>query len=122
MAQDQSYWYASFYKLDSFEKVDSLRSMVERYQPEVLEEARGAGTVLDEKVLFHHTGDKYNVVFLVHLPSWAALENRTGINQAWENIDIDDEEREQVQKAFSWIWEGSEHYDNIYREAYPRDQ
>lgn len=122
LAQDQSYWYASFYKLDSFEKADSLRKMVAKYQPAILEEARRAGTILDEKVLFHHTGNEYNVVFLVHSPSWEALENLTGIDEAWENLDIDQEERERVQQAFSWIYEGSEHYDNIYTEAYERDQ
>lgn len=124
LAQDddvESYWYISFYELTSYEKLDSLRNMLKRDHPGFIAEIADDDRILDEKVLFHHTGSKYHVVFMAHMPNWASLENREAFDIIWkEMMEGKEEESQKMQQTMSWIFEGSEHYDSIYQEAYDR--
>ena len=45
------------------------------YTPAVVAAAKKNGTILDYKMLMHHTGDEYNVVTMTKFPSWASLES-----------------------------------------------
>lgn len=74
------------------------------------------GTLLDYHVLVHHTGAAENVVVLEKYPSWAGLEARQAISEAFRTLVPDAEERSAVGAAFGREFGGAKHSDTIYNE------
>ena len=114
--EDTPYWYVSFYKVD-YAKMDSLQTLVKEYTNPVVAEAKKTGPLLDYKMLFHHTGDEYNVVIMMKYPSWSAIDESSGMSAAFKKIQPDEEKRQKVWDAFNWILTPENHYDVIYTEA-----
>jgi hypothetical protein len=75
------------------------------------------GPLLDYKILFHHTGDKYNVVIMMKYPSWCAIDESSGISAAFKKIEPDEDKRKEINAAFNEILTPENHYDCIYTEA-----
>lgn len=123
-AQDQedanTYWYVMAWRVDSFDKLDSLRSQVDRYQSRILEAHRQQnGPVQDEKILFHHTGDAgaFNVLIMQRAASWAALnEGGLATDGVLESAIANEAERQQFRDTQNWIFEGGLHSDHIMME------
>ena len=113
---DSPVWYVSHYKVP-WARVDSLVTLEQQYAQRVREELTPEQTgILDRKVLIHDTGTEWNVVIMTKYPSWAAVREEPPVN-AMETLWPDEEERERIQAAFNWVYEGTEHRDAIYREA-----
>ncbi len=110
------YWYVASYKI-AWEKVDSLQSLIKLYTIPISVEVKKSGGLLDYKVLIHHTGGEYNVVIMSKYPSWAAIDKEIGWGDAFKKIEPDKAKQKEVSDAFSWIFEGSVHIDNIYKEV-----
>jgi hypothetical protein len=113
--QETPYWYVLSFKVP-WAKVDTLEKLVEKYTVPIVAEAKKRGTILDYKFLIHHTGDEYNVVVMQKYASWATIDEGPQFNAAFEAIEPDKSKRDEVNKSFDWIFEGTVHKDNIYRE------
>ena len=122
VAQDKEktetpYWYVSFLKIP-YAKIDSLYKLEKQYTPAVVAEAKKQGLILDYKMLLHHTGDEYNVVYLAKYPSFEAMESAWGWwNTAYKAIEPDEKKREKVQEARLWAFDKIIHKDLIYTEV-----
>ena len=112
--EDTSYWYASFAKFN-WERSDSLKKLHQEYLRPISEEAIKKGRILDYKLLFHHTGDEYNVIIMVKHPSWCAME-KGWMSDIFKTIEPDKEKRKVFWDAYYWVFEGATHYDCIYTE------
>jgi hypothetical protein len=113
--EEVPYWYVMSYKLP-WSKMDSMQSLIKKYTLPTVAEAKKEGKVLDYKVFIHHTGDEYNVLIMTKYPSWDAIDDGPGFREAFETLFPDEEEQKDVYGAFQWIFEGMEHFDNIYTE------
>lgn len=108
-----AYWYVTQWQIP-WAKVDSLRSLEEQYTPAIEEAAREVeGTLLDRKVLIHDTGTEWNVMILSKYPSWQAIRDDVNV---FERAFPDEAQREGIDEAFSWVFEGALHRDAIYVE------
>ena len=119
IAQDKEkestpYWYASFVKMD-FTRTDSLKSLYKEYVIPIVAEAKKSGKILDYKLLFHHTGDEYNIVAMTYHPSWCSME-KGWMSTAYKAIEPDKEKRKVFWDSWYWVFEGAIHYDCIYSE------
>ena len=112
--EDTPYWYASFGKMN-FARMDSLESLYKEYIIPIVAEAKKSGGILDYKLLFHHTGDEYNVVFMTKHPSWCSME-KLWMSTAYKAIEPDKGKRKVFWDAWWWVFEGATHYDCIYTE------
>lgn len=111
----QAYWHVQLYQIP-WERVDSLRTLVDRTQP-VVDDAIENGAILDFKILIHEMGDEYNVVEMTKYPSWAAIQEDRGFGEAAEEV-FDEATDEAIMDGFDWVYEGSAaHKDYIYTEA-----
>ena len=116
--KETPYWYVSHFKIP-WAKIDSLYKFEKEYTPAIVEEAKKQGTILDYKMLLHHTGDEYNVVVMTKLPSWCSIE---GTAWGWwtatyKTIEKDKKKIEKVLKARNWMFDGLIHKDLIYGEV-----
>ena len=114
--EDTPYWYVSFFKVD-YAKIDSLQTLIKEYTNPIVAEAKKTGPLLDYKLLIHNTGDEYNVVVMMKYPSWSAMDESSGMGDAFKTIHPDKEKRQKISDAFNWIYTPSIHYDGIYTEA-----
>ncbi len=113
---ESPYWYLSHYKVP-WAKVDSLVALEQRYAPMVREELTPEQTgILDRKLLIHDTGNEWNVVIMTKYVSWAAIREDPAVN-IMEAVWPDEAERQRIQAAYNWVYEGAEHWDAIYRES-----
>lgn len=113
---DAPYWYVSHYEVP-WARVDSLVALEQKYSSMVREEMTPEQTgILDRKVLIHDTGNEWNVVIMTKYTSWAAIREEPAVD-IMETVWPDEAEREEIQAAFNWVYEGTEHWDAIYREA-----
>ncbi|MEN8119434.1 MAG: hypothetical protein ABFS35_03770 [Bacteroidota bacterium] len=113
--KEKAYWYVSSYKVP-WANIDSLQKLVKKYTIPIIAEAKKRKTLLDYKILIHHTGDEYNVVIMMKYPSWAAIGKGSGLQAAFEAIESNKAKRDSINAAFAWLFDGSVHKDNIYRE------
>jgi len=116
--EDTPYWYVSHFKI-SWAKIDSLVKLEKEYTPAIVKEAKKRGTILDYKMLLHHTGDEYNVVVMTKLPSWCSIEgNAWGWwSSTYKTMEKDKKTIENVLKARNWAFDGIIHKDLIYIEV-----
>ena len=112
------YWYVSHFKI-AWAKIDSLYKLEKEYTPAVVAEAKKQGTILDYKMLLHHTGDEYNVVVMTKLPSWCSIEgNAWGWwTNTFKKIEKDKDKIEKVLEDRTWAFDGIIHKDLIYTEV-----
>ncbi len=104
--------YASFYKVP-WERIDSLTKLQKLYP--WTEKAKEMGCLLDRSVLVHAYGSEYNVVIMRYYASWEDIEG-TGCGQrAFEALEPDSTRRAEVDAGFNWVYQGTEHRDEIYR-------
>ncbi len=113
--EDTPYWYVSFYKVD-WAKIDSIETMIKEYTLPVVEEAKKMGTLLDYKVLIHHTGEQHNLVIMMKYPSWVAIDEFS-FTEPFKIIEPDEEKRKKVYATFNRLFPWKNHYDNIYTEV-----
>lgn len=114
---DSPYWYVTHWKI-AFSKVDSLVSLEKAYSPRFRETVTPEQTgVLDRKVLIHDTGGEATVVIMTKHPTWRAIREDAPIGNVMEHVFPDEPERQGIQEAYQWVFEGAEHWDAIYREA-----
>jgi len=73
------------------------------------------GTVLDHHTIVHHTGDEYNVVIVNVFESWEAMDAGNGFGAAFEELEPDADRRAEVNAGYAWVFNDTEHKDNIYR-------
>lgn len=111
---DTPYWYVTTAKMD-YAKVDSLFKIYKEYMVPISKAAIKEGTILDFKMLRHHTGQEQMVLILTKYPSWSAIE-KGWQSAAYKTIEPDEEIRKVFWDAVNWIWEGSPHTDTIYSE------
>ena len=107
------YWYVMSSKIP-WERVDSLTTLVKQYTIPIAKEAIKTGTLLDFKILLHHTGGEYNVVIMRKFPSWDAIDDGGGMQTAAEKVFPDKELRDKINGGFAWIYKETTHIDNIY--------
>lgn len=112
--EDTSYWYVMYAKI-AFTKTDSLVKFRNDYVKPVIAEAKKKGTILDNKLLLHHTGGEYTAVFMTKFPSWAAMEG-SWMNDALKAIEPDEEKRKVFWDTWWYLVDGFIHYDEIYTE------
>ena len=113
--EDTPYWYVSYYKVD-WAKIDSIKTMIKEYTLPTVEEAKKLGTLLDYKVLIHHTGDQHNVVIMMKYPSWVAIDEFS-FAEPFKIIEPDKEKRKKAYATMFRLFPSENHYDNIYTEV-----
>lgn len=113
--EDTPYWYVTYYKVD-YAKLDSIETMVKEWALPSVEEAKKMGTLLDYKVLIHHTGEEHNLVLMMKYPSWAAIDEFSWTEPS-KIIEPDEEKRKKVFATFNRLMPYENHYDNIYTEV-----
>ncbi|NIS65020.1 MAG: hypothetical protein GTO05_07660 [Gemmatimonadales bacterium] len=111
-AAERPWVYASFYKVP-WERVDSLTALNKLYP--WVEKAVEMGHILGFKMLVHHTGDEYNIVLMTFFPSWEAIGEGARWSEVFEALEPDAERRAEVDDGFDWVFQGTKHYDIIYR-------
>lgn len=109
------YWYASFFSLSDWDRIDSLKNIKKEYIDAISKDAIKQGKILDYKILFHHTGDINSVVVLTKHPSWCSIEENW-FSATYKEMEPDEEKRKEFWDALSWVYEGAKHYDCIYTE------
>lgn len=113
--EDTPYWYVSYYNVD-WAKMDSIETMIKEYTLPAVEEAKKMGTLLDYKVLIHHTGDQHNLVLMMKYPSWAAIDEFS-FTESFKIIEPDEEKRKKAYATMNRLIPYENHYDNIYTEV-----
>ena len=110
----EAHWiYMTAYKIP-WSRVDSLNKLNKLYP--VVAKAKENGTVLDYHMLVHHTGGEYNVVIVNVYESWEAMGEGNGFDAAFEELEPDEERRVEVNAGYGWVFNNTDHRDNIYRE------
>lgn len=113
--EQQAYWHVAAFQVP-WDRVDSLQTLIDRTQP-VVERAIENGRLLDLKILIHNMADEYNVIEMRKYPSWAAIEEGPGLQEASEQV-FDEATNEAINAGFEWVYDGaSAHKDLIYTEA-----
>ena len=91
---DENPWvYVASYKVP-WARVDSLVKLFDRYADPFVTYAKENGFYLDRRVLIHHTGDEYNVVYETFYPSWESMNRGGGGDAAWQAVEPDSTQRE----------------------------
>lgn len=116
--QPQGYWYVSEFRVD-FRLVDSLQKMLRAYTLPVNREAHRSGDFLEERWLFHHTGDEYNVMRMRRFRTWDAIQNDTSFGAAFRRQFPDSARRAAINAAFTGVFQAAPHRDGIYTELAP---
>lgn len=113
--EEPAYWYVSHYRV-SWDKIDSLMSFVQNDE-ELVREGISRGNFLEGKVLVHHTGDEWNVVFMTKYPSWEAIDADPGLGPLAEEMWGADR-RQARGDALEYLTQevGGAHRDYIYQE------
>lgn len=103
-----------------WDRVDSLR-VLSRMYPERIALAKEDGHILDRKVLVHMQGDEWNVLIVTVFPSWDAFTNpEPGWGQAiFRRVEPDSTRRAAFNAGLNWVYRGTIHKDNIYRQVRP---
>lgn len=112
--EDIPYWYVMYTKV-AFAKMDSLVKFRNEFVVPIIAEAKKQGSILDNKLLLHHTGTEYTVVFMIKYPSWCAIEGNW-MNDALNAIEPDKDKRKVFWDTQSYLLDGFIHYDEIYTE------
>ena len=115
-SEQTPYWYVTYQKVQ-WSRVDSLQKLITKYTVPIVAQAKKNGSILDFKILIHHTGSANNVVRMIKYPSWAAINEGPGFQKAFEEIEPDKAKRDAANESFSWVFEGSTHTDTIYTDA-----
>ena len=113
--EDTPYWYISYVKV-AFAKMDSLVKFRTEYVIPIITEAKKKGRILDNKLLLHHTGGEYTVVFMTKFSSWAAMEGNW-MSDALKAIEPDKAKRDLFWETQQYLVDGFIHYDEIYTEV-----
>lgn len=115
-AQDDEanpYWYVTAYSVP-WSKVDSLGKLIDKDEP-LVQAAIERGHMLESKVLIHHTGNEWNVVFMTKYPNWAAIDADPGLADIAEEM-WGEEARQARGAAYGEIFGDGAHRDYIYNE------
>lgn len=112
--EDTPYWYVTYTKV-AFTKMDSLVKFRNEFVVPIIAEAKKQGSILDNKLLLHHTGTEYTTVFMTKYPSWCAIEE-SWMNDALKAIEPDEEKRKVFWDTWWYLVDGFIHYDEIYTE------
>ncbi|TFG66057.1 MAG: hypothetical protein E4H28_02890 [Gemmatimonadales bacterium] len=105
--------YMTSYKIP-WSRVDSLYKLNKLYP--IVATAIANGTVLDHHTIVHHTGDEYNVVIVNVFESWESMGEGNGFGAAFRELEPDAARRAEVNAGYNWVFNDTEHHDNIYRE------
>ena len=116
--KETSYWYVSYSKVTGA-KVDSLVNFSKKYLIPIAEETKKKGTILDYKMLIHHTGTEYNVVYMVKYPSFSTMEYGIAgwLLPTFKEMEPDKEKQMAFRAAQQYVTDGFIHYDEIYWEV-----
>lgn len=114
--QQAPFWYVSEYQVD-FRMIDSLQRLLRTYTLPVVEEAKRAGNLLDEKWLIHHTASEFNVVRMRKFRTWDAINGDTSVSAANRRLFPDSTRRAAISSAFNGIFQAAPHRDAIYVEV-----
>jgi hypothetical protein len=95
-------------------RIDSLTKLNKLYP--VTAKAIENGTILDYHMIVHSYGDEYNVLEVRVFESWESMGEGGGFGAAWEELEPDEERRAEVNAGYAWVFDGTVHKDNIYRE------
>ena len=111
------YWYYSFLKFESYDKVNEFQKFHEEAIVPIVEEAKNQGTLLDYKFLRHHTGDEYNIVVARKHPSWCSI-TANWREKALDAIEKDEDKKKAFWDKYSELVNTMSHYDCIYIQLY----
>ena len=67
-------------------------------------------------MIVHHTGNEYNIVIVSVYESWESMGEGNGFGAAFRELEPDEERRAEVNAGIQWVFNDTEHVDNIYRE------
>ncbi len=96
------------------ERLDSLRALIQVGKPAV-EAAKRRGGIADVYWLIHAWGGEYNAIEVITWTSWAAVGDPTlNVEGSYPTVYPDPEQRKRVEAAWSWVFAGVHHEDNIY--------
>jgi hypothetical protein len=110
---DDAYWYVSMFSIP-WAKVDSLGKLIDKDSP-LVEAAIERGNIVEGKVLIHHTGNEWNVVFMTKYANWAAIDADPGLAGIAEEM-WGEEARAARGEAYGEIFGDNAHRDYIYTE------
>ena len=113
--EEQPVWHILHYQVD-WNRVDSLETLFETYSLPIAEEAKKMGDLLEYKWLIHTQGSEWNVVLMMKVRSWEAVQN-SGIGAAYRELYPDEATREEINAAFNWAFGGGGHRDEFFREV-----
>lgn len=113
--EDTPYWYVMYAKI-AFAKMDSLVKFRNEYVMPIIVEAKKQGAILDNKLLFHHTGGEYTAMFMTKYPSWCAIE-KSWMSDVLKTIEPDKAKQKEFWDTWWYLVDGFSHYDEIYTEV-----
>ena len=111
---DQPVAHVTSYQVPSA-RLDSLRVLLRAY-PQWVVKARELGRVLDWQVWIHRYGDEWNVAVVHIFPSWKAFtdQNPDWGGDVFRLVEPDSTKRAAFNAAWSWVFQGTTHRDQIY--------
>lgn len=100
-----------------FTRMDSLQKLLKATRA-VDQEAKRRGGVIDNVWLIHAWGGEWNVLNVTTWKSWAAIQDTAlGFGAATRKVYPDSLQRKRINDAFTWVFEGQPHVDNIYQKV-----
>jgi hypothetical protein len=112
----QVFWAVSYYQVD-WPKVDSLMKLVRAYTLPTVDEAKKMGVLLDYRILIHDWAGRDNVVIMQKFSRFGAIHDDTSFRAAYHRLVPDSTKRKTINDAFSSIFGGGLHRDEIYTEV-----
>ena len=112
-APEAAWIYITSHKIP-WSRIDSLTKLNKLYP--VVAKAIENGTILDYHMIVHAYGDEYNVLDVRVFESWESMGEGNGFGTAFEELEPDEERRAEVNAGYAWVFAGTVHKDNIYRE------
>lgn len=111
---DQPVVHVTSYQVPSA-RLDSLRVLLAAY-PQWVVKARALGYVLDWQVWVHRYGDEWSVAVVHTFPSWKAFTDQRPEwgEDVFRLVEPDSTKRAAFNAAWSWVFEGTIHRDQIY--------
>lgn len=111
--------YAVYLKVP-WARVDSLIQLEKDFAAHT-EKGREMGCWVDREFLIHYMGGVYNVVYKTYRTEFHWPPQGGGCAaSAWRAVVPDADERARLRDGNTWVFEGTEHYDEMYWEPYPR--
>lgn len=114
-AEERPVVYLTQYQIP-WARTDSLSKLLRLY-PEWLTRATALGYILDDEWLIHMHGDEWNVVHLRTFPSWKGFADQQPdwATEVFRMVEPDSTKRAAFGAGLNWVFEGTQHRDNIYR-------